>query len=216
MSIPLYFAVNWKDSVNNSNIRFAQCGFGFRADGSLRLPESLLAGAPAVIDDAILPRDAPEAAVYARLASLCKSGCLLDFERPYCRLHQTLIAELSQRLVRQTLFAVPERYCRGLTRPLPLVTQPRRCPNWETFLRETQARHPQGWMLELIPVDYSVKLPVAAVQSGFLSDAVCCYRQEGKQAHYFDTQNTVAQKLTAARRYGCKAAIGLYQELRKL
>lgn len=213
MPFPVYFASNWKESVNDPRVLPAQYGFGFMQDGALRLPEQMIPGALRIVDDAVLPTRAPEQASLAQLASLCKSGCLLDFERKPTPVHAAILRALAALLDGAPLFSAPERFLVVCPELLPLVTTPDRCANWADFVSQASKRHPNGWALELIPRKDSVRLPFAAQSSGELRDAVCRYRQNGQTAEYFDTRQTVAQKLTLARASGCRACIGLATEL---
>ena len=213
MPFPVYFASNWKESVNDPRVLPAQYGFGFMPDGALRLPERMIPGALRIVDDAVLPTRAPEQASLAQLASLCKSGCLLDFERKPTPVHAAILRALAALLDGAPLFSAPERFLEVCPALVPLVTTPDRCANWADFVSQAGKRHPNGWVLELIPRKDSVRLPFAAQSSGELRDAVCRYRQSGQTAEYFDTRQTVAQKLTLARASGCRACIGLASEL---
>lgn len=213
MSFPVYFALNWKESVNDPRIFPAQYGFGFTEGGVLRLPNKIIPDALRIIDDAVLPKDAPNTMTIGQLADLCEKGCLLDFERAPSRMHAAILLGLSQHCRGFPLFAAPERYLRLLPSLLPLVSPPTRCANWKEFVIQAEQRHPNGWMLELIPCKYSVQMPFSAQNSGELTDALCCYRQAGRTIRYFDTPKTLEKKLTAAMLHSCRAAIGIYQEL---
>ena len=216
MPFPVYFASNWKESVNDPRVLPAQYGFGFTRDGVLRLPERTVPNALRIVDDAILPERMPDAAAFARLASLCKNGCLLDFERRPTPVHAAILRALAPLLDGAPLFSAPERFLNVCPALVPLVTTPDRCANWKDFVSQAGKRHPNGWVLELIPRKDTVRLPFAAQSSGELRDAVCRYRQSGQMAEYFDTRQTVAQKLTLARAGGCRACIGLASELAAL
>lgn len=215
MSIPLYLAYDWKESVNNWIPPAAQLGFGFFADGSPRLPEQTLPDALTVIDDAVLPEKVLPAAL-ERLAAHCRNGCLLDFERKPNAAHRAILLGLAGLLADVPLFAVPERFSALYPRALPFVTQPRQCASWSDFARRTQRQYPNGWMLEIFPCSYTAKMPFAKTQSGFLESAVCCYRQSGASIRYYDTMQTLRNKLEIAERHGCRAAVGLYCELSPL
>ncbi len=213
MSFPVYFALNWKESVNDPRIFPAQYGFGFTESGVLRLPQKIIPAALRIIDDAVLPENVPDAATIRQLADLCGKGCLLDFERTPTQIHAAILYGLSQYCKKLPLFAAPERYLRLQPSLLPLVSPPPRCANWREFVIQTGKRYPNGWMLELIPCKYSVQMPFSAQNSGDLADALCCYRQTGRTIRYFDTSATIEKKLTAAMQHSCRAAIGIYREL---
>lgn len=213
MSIPLYFALSWKDSAERGKTLWAQFGYGLTADGAVRQPERRMDGALAIVDDATLPKDPPDEWTLRCLRSLCQNGCFLDFEQTPQPIHTALLLDLARELPAQTLLAAPEHVCRGQRRILPVVTQPARCPSWEAFVMDAGQRHAGGWMLELVPCSYTVQLPFCANQTRLLPDALCFCSQSGTRAHYYDNQETVRRKLTLAEKYGCRAAIGLYDEL---
>lgn len=213
MSFRVYFASNWKDSVNDPRIFPAQFGFGFTESGAPRLPQAVLPDALRILDDAILPKNVPEEAAFAHLARLCETGCLLDFERAPSQAHAAIVRRLAARLRGVPLFAAPERFLSLCPSLLPLVTPPAQCSNWRNFAAETGKRYPKGWLLELIPCKYSVQMPFPAQSSGILQDALCHYRQSGRTIRYYDTPETLSQKLALVQKNGCRAAIGLLQEL---
>lgn len=216
MPFHVYFASNWKDSVNDQRIFPAQYGFGFTENGALRLPEKLLPDALRIIDDAILPRTVPDAAALSRLALQCSKGCFFDFERAPTQMHTAIIRGLSQKLSDTPLMVAAERFVPLCASLLPLVSPPPRCTNWRDFAAKNGARYPKGWVLELIPNAYSVQMPLSAQSSGRLEDALCCYRQTGKTIRYYDTYETLSQKLALAREHACCAAIGLLKDLQPL
>ena len=215
MSFRVYFASNWKDSVNDPRIFPAQFGFGFTESGMPRLPDNVLPDALRILDDAMMPKQMPDTEAIGKLAHHCGNGCFFDFERVPTKMHTAIIHGLSQELRGLPLFAA-ERFMPMCTSLLPLVTPPQRCANWKRFAAQTGARYPKGWALELIPGRYSVQMPFFSNSSGKITDALCCYRQEGKTAQYFDTSETLLEKLALARENGCCAAIGLLEELQPL
>lgn len=214
MSFRVYFASNWKDSVNDARIFPAQFGFGFSESGLPRLPQTVLPDALRILDDAILPKKAPDDAAIARLANLCQAGCLLDFERAPSQTHAAIVHRLSRELNGVTMFVSPERFLSLSSSLLPLVTPPPRCSNWKDFITEVGQRYPRGWVLELIPCRYSVQMPFPDQSSGLLQDALCRYRQSGRTIQYYDTPETLSQKLMLAQKNACLSAIGLLEELR--
>ena len=216
MPFHVYFASNWKESVNDQRIFPAQYGFGFTESGAPRLPEKLLPDALRIIDDAILPKAVPDAAAFRQLAHQCSKGFFFDFERTPTQMHTAMLRGLSQELSDIPLLIAAERFAPLCTSVLPLVTPPPRCANWLSFAAQTGAHYPKGWVLELIPYAYSVQMPFAAQSSGRLQDALCCYRQTGKKIRYFDTYETLSQKLAIAQEHACCAAIGLLKDLQPL
>lgn len=213
MPIPLYYAANWKEIVNNTRIRRAQTGFGFYSDGSLRIPERILPGALCVIDDSALPAACAESVQL--LAQYCKHGCCLDFERPITQAHRAFIRLLRQHTSRTEIFALPARFSgEGM---IPVLSCPTPCNCWASFLRNAEARFPAGWMLEIVPwnqvVPYSAALSVPVER---LAEAVCRVERQPHGIRYFDTAETLRGKLALAEAHRCIAAIGLYGELNGL
>lgn len=216
MPFHVYFASNWKDFVNDQRIFPAQYGFGFTESGAPRLPEKVLPNALRIIDDAILPKTIPGTAAIKALAQQCSKGCLLDFERTPTQTHMAIIRSISMELSDVPFLVAAERFAPFCTSALPLVTPPPRCSNWRSFAAQNGARYPKGWVLELIPNAYSVQMPFSAQSGGMLQDALCRYQQNGKTIRYYDTYETLSQKLMLAQKHACRAAIGLLRDLRPL
>lgn len=215
MPIPLYFAVNWKESVNNSEILLAQGGYGVWEDGTARLPRRQIPDAPRIIDDSVLPSAEVSRETLDRLAELCTNGCFLDFERPFCALQLTLTDGLSRRLGRSAFLALPESLAPYAPSALPVVRCPSLCNGWREFCRQAQARHPRGWMLELTPWSETFEYREHDAR-GELPAALCAYVCTDGTLHYYDTRESIRAKLSAAESFGCRAAIGILSELRAL
>ncbi len=204
MQIPIYLAVRQEEI---KNFPIAQIGFGFYPNGNVRLPSRILPRAIAVIDDLHLPNFSQSAIEI--LKSKTPHGCIFDFERNPSKQHQQLIAAVPK------IIAIPSNFYEFAPKALPIVSCPEPCNHWQSFLRSTQKRYPRGWMLEITP--WKRKVSATAPKSeGYLQNAVCRYKHENGELMYYDTKQTIAQKLTLAQSFGCRAAIGILQELREL
>ena len=213
MSIPFYFAMEESEAAPPHGSRVAQLGFGFQEDGTLRLPARRLPGAPAVINDRFLPAKAPEPAVLDRLAEVCGNGCFLDFERAINEIGAAIAVGLRQRLnEKMTVPSALHRLCPDADVQIPGLL----CNNWESFVRRVQANYGDRWALEVIPWDNHIEMPYLAAQDGCLQTAVCHYRVKTGGVHYYDTEETIRQKLAVAERYGCQAGIILLREFKQI
>ncbi len=204
MQIPIYLAANHEAGIKYP---LAQLGFGFYENGSVRIPPRILPKSVAVIDDMYLPNFTQSA--IEMLRAKIPNGCILDFERKPSPLHQKLIAALPN------VIALPASFYTQRSKALPIVSCPEPCNQWNHFLRNTQKSYPKGWMLEITPWKRSIR-GSAPKEEGFLQNALCRYRKKDGALLYFDTKQTISQKLSLAENYGCRAAIGLLQELRAL
>ncbi|MBE6984296.1 MAG: hypothetical protein E7434_01540 [Ruminococcaceae bacterium] len=204
MQIPIYLAVKNEEIVKH---RTAQLGFGFYPNGSVRLPAKILPNSIAVIDDLYLPNFTQSAV--EMLKSKLIRGCILDFERKITPQHQRLVKILPK------IIALPEAYHELAPKALPIVTCSEPCNSWLQFLSQTQKKFPNGWMLEIVPWKRKVS-GSAPKNEGFLKNAICRYKQQDGELMYFDTKQTIEQKLTLVQSYSCRAALGLLEELRKL
>lgn len=205
LSIIIYLAIKGEESKNISEKRLAQVGFGFYPDGSVRLPERIVTNAVAVIDDRFLPKISDSAML--QLKSKVNHGCILDFEREPSEAH----FKWMQRLADRRIIALPERFSQKMPQALPIVSCPEPCNSWAQFAKNAHARHPKGWMLELIPW-HETKVGSGVPADGFLSDSVCRFRRTEKGILYYDTAETLRQKLTVAQNHGCRAAIILHSD----
>ena len=210
MSIPCYFAENWKESVNNSDFSYAQTGFGLQEDGSARLNPCAFP-ALCVIDDSILPLPKEEA--IDRLAENCQNGGCLDFAKPVQTAHIVLLSGL-QRRCKEPL-AVPARFLTYSPKSLPLLSCPRPCNSWLSYVQGCRQRYPKGWVLELTPWRHISPCRMKQA-SGRLKSALCEYRCERGITQYYDTKETLREKIKYAEDHGCIAAIGLYSEWESL
>lgn len=214
MPIPLYFAMNWKESVNSPPSLRAQLGFGFGADGTLLLPERQLDAAPIVLNDATEPAQDIRTETMQALAARARYGCICDFERPCTHAHLALLEALRSALPPGALFVLPERYYARFPHGRALVSPGQLVPNWECFCRQAQKRYADGWFLELEPCDLRFRAPVAQSRQGTLSGCLCAFFQDGTQIRYYDTAETISQKLALAASCGCVAGLALYREWR--
>ncbi len=210
MSIPWYFAENWKESVNNGDFSHAQTGFGLHNDGTARLNPCSFP-ALCVIDDSVITLPKEEA--ITTLAEHCTHGCCLDFAKPVQTAHIVLLSGL-QRLC-TGLFAVPARFLPYAPKAHPLLSCPRPCNSWLSYVKNCQQRFPKGWLLELTPWRHISPCHMKQA-SGRLKSAVCEYRCERGITQYYDTKETIREKIKYAEDNGCIAVIGLYSEWKTL
>ena len=89
MSILFYYADPEKMPPEGG--QFAQMGFGFSADGALRLPVRPQRDALCVLDDRVLPERLPE---LAPLRPYLKNGVFCDLERTVCARTRALLTAL--------------------------------------------------------------------------------------------------------------------------
>lgn len=216
MSIPLYFAMNWKESVNSATTHRAQLGFGFQADGTLLLPEERLEGAPIVLHDAVAPPKRLSGQTMDVLIRCCRFGCFCDFERPCSQAHLKLLSALREALGSQALLVVPEEYGAHfpdvpvLVAPGPLVH------NWESCFRTAGRRHGNAWFLELEPCRVQYRSPIIQKQETLLPGCLCKASHDGEKISYRDTEDTLQKKLSLAQACGCRGALALYREWQDL
>ena len=204
MQIPVYLAVKQEEVPK---FHLAQLGFGFYPNGSVRIPRKILPKAVAVVDDLYIPNFNQSA--IEMLKSKLPNGCIFDFERKMTPQHSKLVKAISN------VIALPAEFHTLAPKALPIVSCAEPCNRWLSFLQETQKAFPRGWMLEITP--WSRKISGNATKKeGFLQNAVCRYKYEDGELLYYDTKQTIAQKLTLAQNYGCRGAIGLLDELKAL
>ena len=188
MSILFYYADPEKMPPEGG--QFAQMGFGFSADGALRLPVRL-------------PELAP-------LRPNLKNGVFCDLERTVCARTRALLTALRAIRPENAPLFLPERACEGQRDAVPVVSVPG-VPNcWERFCQDASARCGGAWALELIPARQPCALPCRARRA--IPNA-CCMLENGR---YFDTRTTLLQKARAAERFGCTAVFVLRQEFARL
>lgn len=204
MSIPMYFAGNWKDSVN-TGLLTAQMGYGFRLDGSLRLPMQGCRASLCVIDDACLPDPLPE---LDGLIDAAKQGCCFDFERKPSPVHRRLLEAMVPQL-RGTIL-LPEAF--ATPGALPLVRATGLCNDWHSFVRQAAQRHPKGWAVELSPCRYRRRANGLRNQAAHMTPGGCWCRIQDGILEYYDTRESIDGRLETAARHGCQAMIGLYEE----
>lgn len=211
LPIPLYFAADCKEIVTIQNgLNRALTGFGLSADGTLRLPEEIIP-ALAVIDDAAPCAALPQEETLDALAECCGEGCFFDFLRPSSALHEALLRGIQRRLPQAVPLLVPEAYHDIIPNSVCVASRASPCNNWTEWCRETQRRCPSGWCLELIPWD--IRCRCRAIHGERRLPNACCMVSG---THYYDTPETLRQRLFIAQAHGCCAAIGLYRELKAL
>lgn len=205
MSILFYYADPEKMPPEGG--QFAQMGFGFSADGALRLPVRPQRDALCVLDDRVLPEHLPE---LTPLRPYLKNGVFCDLERTVCARTRALLTALRTIRPENAPLFLPERACEGQRDVVPVVSV-LGIPNcWERFCQDASARCGGAWALELIPARQPCALPCRARRA--IPNA-CCMLENGR---YFDTRATLLQKARAAERFGCTAVFVLRQEFARL
>ena len=206
MSISVYLAVKGEEFVNYPQNLLVQIGFGFHADGTVRVPKR--PKGIALIDDIHLPN------VSISAIQILKSKfqtCIFDFERTPDPIHKKLIQGMSGKKI----IALPARFHPLVSQVLPIVSCLEPCNSWAQFAEQNQKLYPRGWMLEITPW-YHEKIGTIQKDEGFLPNALCNFRKKKDKVIYFDTKETLTEKLKVAEKYGCKAAIALYCEVKRL
>ena len=84
---------------------------------------------------------------------------------------------------------------------------------WDGFVRSAERRFPNGWALELTPWAAELPAPPLPYPGGMLPAALCSCEKSPAGLRYFDTPESLRQKLAHAAAHGCRCAIGLWQEL---
>lgn len=216
MSIPLYFAADCEEivTISDEHLR-ALTGFGVFSDGSVRTPPVSLP-ALAVIDDAFLSRKLPDEQVLDTLAAACGLGCFFDFVRPIAGLHRALVYGLQERLSQAVPIFLPEAYHALAPSSVCVLSRAAPCNYWARYLAEKRTAYPAGWCLELIPWSRTFLRCGRAAEARQLPYACCEMEAYEGVLRYFDTPETLQQRLAIAEEHGCIAAIGLYRELKGL
>ncbi len=205
MSIPFYFVDPEKLPPPGGTA--AQLGYGFEADGALRLPQTPRAEALCVFDDRHLPE---QPAPLDGLRPFLTHGVLLDFERAPTEQAERTAAALRRLCPPDAPFFAPQRLSKGLAGAIPVVCPERMCNCWEELCARLGARLGRPWALELIPAERTCALPCRGKRH--ISPALCVL-EDGR---YFDTRATLRQKAEAAERSGCKAVFVLRQDFARL
>ena len=209
MPVPVYLAANCKEIATFTG-RAAMLGLGFLPDGGARIPACPLQGHMAVIDDAVLPQRVPEETL-DRLCGPVRRGVLSGFSahaRPRAPRRGAGPAAAAREC--------PDAAARGLSRlcagsaagpllPAALQCMGRLCPVGGAALPERA--------LELTPWAAEFPAPPLPYPGGMLPAALCSCEKSPAGLRYFDTPESLRQKLAHAAAHGCRCAIGLWQEL---
>lgn len=215
MSIPLYFAMHWDETAESGITQKAQLGFRFRRDGTLLLPQKLLADAPVILDDSSVPAALPDKDILQMLSKIGRNGIFLDFERPKSAWSIALLHMLNDALPQDIPLFVPESYANLLPRASVVVTVTQPPNHWSRFCKTQQEKY-KRWGWEVVPCRQKLRLSQESFKSGTLEYAGCLCRQENGMLIYYDTMQTIRSKLEIAACYGCTCAIGLYSELKQI
>ena len=171
--------------------------WGMRFSGFLLLGAALALALSALLD---------------RLAARCGGGCCLDFLRTPGPVHRAVAQGLQQRLGNAPML-LPAAYHALAPEAQPLLSCLRPCNAWDGFVRSAERRFPNGWALELTPWAAELPAPPLAYPGGMLPAALCSCEKSPAGLRYFDTSESLRQKLAHAAAHGCRCAIGLWQEL---
>lgn len=214
MSVPLYLAADCEEIVTISeNQPRALTGYGFYADGSVRLPASQIP-ALCVIDDAVIPQVLPDEAALDALAEHCAQGCFFDFLRKPTEFHSVLTGGLEKRLPTHVPRFVPKQYL-AFVRQAVCVLSPTLPQNrWEIFAQTAGTAFPKGWCLELIPWNLRVPMKTEARPAELLPSACCMLECRTDGLRYFDTPTTLQSRFDLAQKHGCIAGIALNCEMK--
>lgn len=214
MSVPLYLAADCEEIVTIlENRPRALTGYGFYADGSVRLPVSQV-DALRVIDDAVVPSRLPDEAALDALAADCSQGCFFDFLRRPSEFHRVLLAGLKKRLPTSAPLFVAKRYLSLAPQAVCVLSPSRPSNRWTNFLQAAEASYPSGWALELIPWNLRVPLSAEAAGAKHLASACCMLERRTDGLRYFDTPETLQARFDLAQRHGCVAGIALNCEMK--
>lgn len=209
MSIPFYFAMNEDEEKKYKAPFKAQLGFGFQLGGNPVVPSRVIPRAPMVINDMVLPAGVGQT---NRLAEYGSVGCILDFERELLPIHIEILKQMEVFLPKDAFIAIPQALVPYSSRGIVLLCPDRPVNSWEGFC-QAQARGYKRWFWEAVPWEQSRAFPFRGVSQGSLPGGTCRYETHSGTIHYYDTWDTIRQKLAIAEQWGCQGAIGLAMEL---
>ena len=214
MSINLYFIGNCKDFMTYPTFRSLSYGWGINKNGGIRRPNENPTATPIVIDDSIaLPVSAES---LTELADCCGYGCILDFERQYSPFHAALISVLQK--ARVGPIWIPANYTKHCPEAIPLVLTELPHNSWKNYCISLERTYHTGWALEYHPVRISKPSSASSCSARrvLLRNALCITESNNGQIHYFDTVETIMEKIRIAEQYGCKGIIAIADEWKAL
>lgn len=213
MPIALYFVAGEKESVPPERGIPIPYSLGLGAQGALRRPKNIWQNVPLILDDAIIGPMSEN--LRAQLLNELTHGCILDFERPVQSFHAQWLQVLRREQI--TPLWMPERFQPRPPREFPILSANLPHNSWQEFCRSIAQRYPEGWVLELQPVRCQRRLPCPQEARDFyLPDAICRCKLENQELLYYDTVQTLEKKLLVAQKFGCFAALALWQEWKDL
>lgn len=214
MSIDLYLIGNCKEIMTFPQAKAISYGWGMDHRGNLRKPDIWNAEAPIVIDDSIT--GSVSVRFLSELLPYCKQGCILDLERKPSRFHNSLLFAMEQNHI--SPLWVPVAYCRNTTQAYKMVVSDLPHNSWRQFCTSQLKKGDEKWVLEYHPLQITKKLTYAkkSDRSFFLEEAVCMIKNEDRQVLYYDTADTVKEKLRIAEQCGCCGVIGIAEEWKSL
>lgn len=199
----LYFAVFGKeDGKLRKNCGCAYGGFGFAADGTLRMPYIPPEHSVILFDDRFVPLNAEIHHFCEMIKSQKIKTVIFDFEKPkndvLCRL--VLSVQTSEKFV-------PEQYA-GICSAGILVSPYTPKEPFAAYIRRMRAKH-SCLLLDLRPIGCSVnggkwtQSKTAENRCGRFSEANQCLYQTRKNAagteiYFYDTQKTLLSRASAA------------------
>lgn len=231
MALPLYLAMTAAELPPRNQFpqhtAWMACHFSPYSEGITNIPAALPSGAMLILNDRMpCQGHCPDLVAQQLSDAVQKLDCesvLLDFQRPPEPEAMVIVKTLVEGL--PCPVAVFESYAKDLGCPVFLPP----CP-----LHQPLAEHLAPWtgreiwleaalcQEEIIVtskgVTYVPQFPPEQLDGGFMEDKLCCrYRTRVSENEIrftlFDTQESLAKKLTQAQALGVTRAVGLYQEL---
>ncbi len=209
MSIPLYLGTNCKESVTLSGARALSIGCGLTKNGEFRRAQNFWSGTPLLLDDAVIAT--PTGKCWEEIRSLSAKGCILDFERSPGPFHSQFI----QGLLRMNISPLwlPKAYISFAPKAIALVPHNLPHNSWRQYCQGVEKQYGRRWALELQPIKWEKKLPQKqSNREFFLKEALCQCKIQENRILYYDSAQSLLQKLRIAEDHGCQGAIALWAE----
>lgn len=213
MSIDLYFIGNCKEFMSYPKVYPVSYGWGVRQDGTLRCPKEHDSSLPIVIDDSITAIPSDEA--IRTLLSSCRSGCILDLEKPLTKFHLVLLEGLKKAKI-EPLW-LPQKYTGYSATAYCMLSCEFPHNSWKSFCEAQSRRYQKGWALEYHPIWMETRnIPPLVTGKRYLSEAICMTDVRGNSIIYYDTVQTIMEKRKIAAHYGCQGIISIAEEWKGL
>ena len=231
MVLPLILAMTQSEigavSKLPHKIAWMSCHFCACTEGIANIPEALPVGAMLILTDReSCSGHSPDLAARQLQDTVSRLRCesvLLDFQRPWCAESGVMVRAIAAAL--PCPVAVTEAFAKETDGPVILAPAPAHLP-LAAYLRPWKER--EVWLEAALcqetitvtkeGVSYAPVFPTQALSGGFHDRKLHCrYRTSVSpdciSFTLFDTPETLAEKLEAARSLGVSRAVGLYQEL---